>query len=195
MSLPLAIPRAFDVEVRWDIATERLLWPSPDELNDPDATLAGNHQYQDLRDATWGQVTAIAERERAYIDRIVTAERPQQEAELLLGELDDAADENDEYPLLGLDLGVAAAVIALSAMGQIPAASCNGGAFGGVHRGEHPYVAFYARPSSVELLVDLAREAGAGMSDRHGLALLYGQTVFALQAFALVATRAASLTS
>ena len=192
MSLSQAVPRAFEVEVRWDIAPERLLWPSSDELNDPDATLAGNHHYQDLRDATWSQVIAMAERERGYIDRIVTAKKPQREAEALFGELDDAANDSDEYPLLGLDLGVAAAVLALSAMGQIPALSCNGGAFGGTHRGEHPYVAFYAKPSSVQALISLAREAGAGMSDRDGLAVLYGRTVTALQDFALAAVKAAT---
>lgn len=184
MGIAPAAEKSFDVELRWDIQPERLSWPSHQELEDPEATLGGNHHYQDLRGATWDEVSAMAKLEGRLMARIESAPCPSDESVAVLDELETAT-EGDEYPLLGLDLGVAAAVLAISAAGQIPVLSCNGGAFGGAHRGEHPYVAFHAQPEAIAQIMACARAVGAGLSDRDGLAVVYGRTIGVLRTFAL----------
>ena len=49
--------------------------------------------------------------------------------------------------LWGLDIGVASATIALSALGAIPVGSCNAGGFGGHHQGASPLCRLLPRNS------------------------------------------------
>ncbi len=65
--------------------------------------------------------------------------------------------ESDEG-LFGLDIGVASAVIALSAARCIPCSSCNGGAYGGSHQERHPVIAFYAENRADRAAIALCRK-------------------------------------
>lgn len=83
-------------------------------------------------------------------------------------------DELYEEPegLLGLDLGVAACVASLSAMGCIPASSCNGGAFDGYHLEEYPLVTFLADRASARRVLKIAERAGLGLRQDDGYLVL-----------------------
>jgi hypothetical protein len=62
--------------------------------------------------------------------------------------------------LWGLDIGVASATIALSALGAIPG-SCNAGGFGGHHQAAYPYVSFFLGGISPEFVIPISRTASA----------------------------------
>ncbi len=90
--------------------------------------------------------------------------------------------------LWNLDPGVASATAALSALGAIPIASCNGGVLGGSHKEAYPLVAFYLPAELGIALQTLAESAGTGLLvDEHGLAQIYGQSYRELVKFAEVA--------
>lgn len=89
--------------------------------------------------------------------------------------------------LWGLDVGVASAVIALSALGATPFISCNAGSFGGVHPASRPYVAFYIASASPDLLLALAEGAGLGLEVQDGVLCLYARTILDLMQFARLA--------
>ena len=77
--------------------------------------------------------------------------------------------------LWGLDIGVASATIALSALGAIPVGSCNAGGFGGHHQGAYPYVSFFLGGAPPEFVVSISRAASVGLrSDADGLAQIFG---------------------
>ncbi len=70
---------------------------------------------------------------------------------------------------------MAAATIALSALGATPVGSCNAGGFGGHHQARYPYVAFYVEPGPAALILALAQAAEVGLrGDDSGLAQIYG---------------------
>jgi hypothetical protein len=77
--------------------------------------------------------------------------------------------------------------MALNALGAHTALSCNGGAFGGVHLRNRPSVRFYIQNLSVEVLLQLARDAHVGPAEEEGRVLLYGRSVLDLQRFAALA--------
>jgi hypothetical protein len=60
--------------------------------------------------------------------------------------------------LWGLDIGVASATIALSALGAIPVGSCNAGGFGGHHQGAFPYVSFFLGGAPPGFVVSISRQ-------------------------------------
>jgi hypothetical protein len=91
-----------------------------------------------------------------------------------------------------LDVGVASAVIALSALGATPFISCNAGSFGGVHPAGRPYVAFFVGAASPDILVELAEAAGVGLEVEDGVVRLYARTVLDLIKFADLAQARAS---
>lgn len=182
--------RIFDVEVRRDVKPRGLTWPTLAELNDPEATLGGNHLYEDLRWARWSHVRRVIKIETDAIGRIMAAADPAEAAD----RLDQTYQKTGElhiHPLHGLDLGVASATLALAANRAVPVISCNGGAFGGSHLGLHPYVAFHARKNALGELLAWAGEAGAGLVGRDGLVVLYADRIDPMIAFARIACEAA----
>ncbi|HXZ18009.1 MAG TPA: hypothetical protein VEH77_18950, partial [Roseiarcus sp.] len=96
----------------------------------------------------------------------------------------------DEPALWGLDVGVAAATIALSAYGATPVSSCNAGAFGGQHQAKHPYVAFYLPKALAAEIMHCAEESNVGLlCDEDGVAQIYGREEMDLHRFAETAWR------
>ena len=138
--------KPFDLETPAAPDPGRLRWPRRWEVSGDEAAPAGNQHYQDLTAASWADVFRVLEVEAALVRRLEDALDPSGEASRVEAELDGQRDDDDETPLRGLDLGVASAVLVLAAAGAVPVASCNGGAFGGVHMGANPYVACYIRP-------------------------------------------------
>lgn len=155
-------------------------WPDSVSVDDERHPL-GNHQYRDLRWVTSEEAVRVAELETELVERVRSAASPEDEMNLVDDELYD-----DPDGLLGLDLGVAGAVAALAAIGCIPVASCNGGAFGGWHHEDHPLVVFYAPKSLVPTLLRAAAETSTGLDNHDGALMLYAEAVDGPMAFARI---------
>jgi hypothetical protein len=152
--------------------------------------LAGNQMYQDLRGYGWPDVAAALEVERRLIAQLQEAEDLETEAASIDDERLDCFEPSDG--LWALDIGVASATVALSALGAIPVGSCNAGGFGGHHQGAYPYVAFFLGGAVPGLVISIAREASVGLgSDEAGLAQIFGAGDLDLLRFAEVALKAA----
>lgn len=167
----------FDVEIRIDVDPANLSWPDEAEAAGP--ALSGNQQYMDLRGLTWAQAQTAYAAESSLL-RQIDAGRNEHDLKAL-------------HPAVaacgrltwGLDLGTASTVAAVSAAGLIPAASCNGGAFGGAHFEPHPLVSFFAKPAVVPLLTSCARSARIGLgTHRRGTVVAYSDDIRRLRAFA-----------
>lgn len=180
---PLSV-RTFEVEIRCDldpVACETLSAEAADTA-DETGELGGNALYQDLRGASWSQVRALLEVERALVQRIGSSPDPAAaEAEY---EAERDTDPDNLEGLSGLDVGVAAAASALSALGATPFISCNAGTFGTRHPARQPYVAFYLSAASPALLLALAEAASVGLQVLDGKITLYARSVLDLQRFA-----------
>jgi hypothetical protein len=162
-----------------------ILHPEEAERGTEDGDLDGNMAYDDLRGMTWDDVLETLERERAVVAILAAAPDPNEAYEAF--EVDRLSEWGADA-LWGLDPGVAAATITLSAMGAIPISSCNGGALGGEHLEAYPLVAFYVASASPDMLLACADAAQAGLVlDAHGCAQLFGQTCAPLLAFASAA--------
>ena len=179
------VPRSFPVEIRRELKTGDLAKASMEELEqaEEDGSLAGNRSYRDLRGFSWEEVRAALDAEIAMINRLKAAE--DLEAEASAFEDLQATSFEDEPALWALDVGVAAATIALSAYGATPVSSCNAGAFGGQHQAKYPYVAFFL-PSELAPEIMLCAEASdVGLvSDENGIVRIYGRGDMDLVRFA-----------
>jgi hypothetical protein len=161
------------IEQVLDIGCLASLTEAEAEEADENGQLAGNHMYQDLRGYTWADLAKAIEIERRLIGRLQAAQDLEAEAEQLDDERLDSFEPDDG--LWELDIGVASATVALSALGAVPVGSCNAGGFGGHHQGAHPYVAFFLGKARVDEVVSLAQAAQVGLrSDGAGLAHIYG---------------------
>ncbi len=178
-----------EFEIRRDLNVDDLAELSPAEAFEAEEQgyLAGNKSYRDLRGFGWEDVRRALELERAVVGRIEAANDPAV-AESDFDELRlEALDPIEE--LCGLDVGVASAVLAVSALGAIPVSSCNGGCFGSPHQAQHPYVAFYLPKDRAARVLDLAEPADVGLCvDQDGIAQIYGRTIHDLLRFAALAS-------
>ena len=157
----------------------RLRWPESGHGADGSG-FGCNRDYCDLRGMTMSDAADVMDEEGELVSRIEAAEDVDEELDLIEEELAE-----DPGGMMGLDVGVAAAVAALSAIGCMPFASCNGGAFGGRHHEAYPLVAFCARPGHVPALMDAAVRAGVGLeSDAAGDVVVYADDVRRMRGFA-----------
>lgn len=167
----------FDVEIETDVDPRQLGWPGDDAS---DLGYTGNREYADMRGLTWADAEETFQEEQLLITRIEAAQSAEDEYSIILDELCE-----DFGCLHGLDIGVAATVVALSAAGCIPISSCNGGAFGDFHHESHPLVALYVRPESFSTLLQGALDAGAGFSNGDsGEAIIYATSIAIMMKFA-----------
>jgi hypothetical protein len=132
---------------------------------------------------TWDDVADAISIEKGVLSRLAKA------ADVLseLRAFDDERCQEDDPPLAlwGLDVGVAAATIALSAFGATPIGSCNGGAFGDLHQGKHPYVAFYLPGELVGRLQAIAVNAQIGLvGGEDGIARIFARRIDDMMKFA-----------
>ncbi|MER9000630.1 hypothetical protein NKH58_22690 [Mesorhizobium australicum] len=180
----------FDVQPERKVSAEGLRWPVGAEV-ETDSGLGCNREYCDLRGLSWTDARQIHALELAMIRKIESGEEPGED----YASIEDELESTDETGLLmGLDIGVASTVAALSAARCIPVTSCNGGAFGIPHHEAHPLVVFCARPQQLELLVQGAEKAGVGLvSNASGHLVVYADDIRKMPAFALalIETRAA----
>lgn len=137
-----------------------LAWFDGDDADDGTG-LGCNLEYRDLRGLRLEDLRRVLDRESKWIERFLADG----------SDCDGCEDGCDacELEVEGLELGVASAVVALSALGCIPYTSCNGGVFGGEHVADHLIIGFYLRPPHVETVREASRRAGVGLTnDRSG---------------------------
>jgi hypothetical protein len=178
-------PRSFPKEIRRELKIGDLADASMEELEqaEEDGSLAGNRSYHDLRGFSWEEVRAALDAEISVINRLKAAE--DLEAEISALEDLQATSFEEEPALWGLDVGVAAATIALSAYGATPVSSCNAGAFGGEHQARYPYAAFFLPKELAPEIVLCAEASDVGLvCDENGVAQIYGQGEMDLVRFA-----------
>jgi hypothetical protein len=174
----------YSVELVRRFPAAALINPSAGELDSGEEDcLVGNLHYRDLRGFTWDDVADVLRRETTLFERFAAATDQDQEAEQFDEERIDTLDELDA--IWALDIGTAAATLALSALGAVPVASCNAGGFGGRHAARFPYVAFYIGAAEPAVILSLAESTGLGLDVIDpGLGRLFGRTNFDLHRFA-----------
>jgi hypothetical protein len=149
--------KEFDLDVVRNARPKRLFWPARRAAQE-DGYLGGNHRYLALVKLSWLELEDILKFECELMERVGSATDPADEEDVVYDELLE-----EDVGLQGLDIGVASAVVALSAAGCIPFSSCNGGAFGREHFEDYPLVAFYARAAALPLLLECAEHARVGL--------------------------------
>lgn len=177
--------REFDVEIEVRVDIASLDWPERGDAGE-DSGLGCNRHYADFRGVGWRAVAAMISAEKGFVDRVSSARNMAAECSALNEELFEEEEQNGYHSLWGLDLGVASAVLALSAARCIPFSSCNAGAFREGHHAEgYPLVAFFVRPQMATIIIDCANKVGVGLrQDQHGVVHVYGRRVEDLLAFA-----------
>lgn len=177
----------FDIEVHRAIDVDGLAALSEPEAEaaSDEGYLRGNNRYEDHRGWNWEDVRAALKVEASIVEQLGCAE----DAAAAEAAFEQERNLDGEGPagLWGLDVGVASAVIALSALGATPFISCNAGSFGGAHPASQPYVAFYLADASPHLLLDLGARAGVGLDAEDGVLRLYARSVLDLLQFARLA--------
>jgi hypothetical protein len=171
--------KTFEVEIVRHLSGADLTWPTRGGAN-ADSGLGGNRDYVDLRRVSWTQVKRALPFELALMNSLRGSRDAAEDYE------DDQRNEDINEILLGLDVGVASAVMALSASRCVPFSSCSGGAFSRrTHFEEHPLVAFYARLPWLPLLLTVAESAEIGMTNGpSGAVVAFADDVYKFTRFA-----------
>jgi len=176
---------AYDVPIDQALVVDQVAELSQAEADEADESgfLAGNQMYQDLRGCGWDELARTIVVERDFIIRLQQAEDLEAEAAQIDDERLDCFEPSEG--LWELDIGVASATIALSALGAIPVGSCNAGGFGGQHQASHPYVAFYLDAADPELITSIARQVNVGLNNgAEGLVQIFAAGDLDLLSFA-----------
>ena len=182
-------PARYAPPITRDLASRPLndLDPEEEGRAAEDGDLDGNKAYEDLRGMSWEDAAATLQQDRMIVARLSTAEDLDESYE---GFETERLSEWGADALWGLDPGVAAATIALSALGATPVSSCNGGVLGGDHLEKYPLVTFYEAAAPPQDLLACVEAANAGLLvDGRGRIQLFGATCEELLAFAGAAVR------
>lgn len=176
------------VQIRREIAVERLAVPDPQVVGGEESGFEGNRAYDDLRGLAPDDLRTALRRERLWIQRL----RRAMDLDAAAAALEEERFESfDDDGLWGLDVGVGSATVALSVLGCTPFYSCNGGLLGGFHVGSHPVIAFFLPAIAADQVLALAEMADVGLVlDAAGRARLYAASLEPLVRFAELALTA-----
>lgn len=176
--------RAYPQPIVRDLQLDDLAEITPEEADAGEAVgLEGNQQYRDIRDVSWEFVAEAIAREKALFDRFAEAADVEEEAERYAEEIEEAI--FPEEDLWGLDIGVIAAVMALSALGAVTVSSCNAGGFGRAHVEQFPLIAMFLPRHAAGEVMAIAEAADVGLDMLPGGRVrLYGRTDYDLHRFA-----------
>jgi hypothetical protein len=141
--------------------------------------LPENGQYVDLRGFQHCDLVAVLEEERAGYAALAAAGYSQP----AIDQLD--ARQRQAAIVRIVDFGMAAAVVALSALGCVPVSSCRGNSLG-ARRHEHPapMVTFYARRIHLAALADAVARADIGIVNNAAKLEAYADDLRKMHAFA-----------
>lgn len=160
------------LEIRQEIDLGALSWPTREMISSGEVG-GMNRLYEDFRGCSWKLARDVIELEECILNRWANATEE--------ASLDEFIGDEEAEDLYGLDPGIAAAVIALSAAGCATVASCSGGPG---HSEAHPLVAFYCRPAGALDLMEVAEEAGCGLENINGgMLLLYSDHINSMVEF------------
>lgn len=163
------VQRESEVLIERSVNPREMGWPSAAELAEEGYF---NRGYQDLRGLSWDEASSVLKLERMLIAR------RRGDIKVATESISDTESES----LGDLDLGVAAAVFALSAAKCAPISSCNG-SLG--HAEAYPLVAFYCRKGRVRAIINAAALADCGVQNgSSGSLVLYAGNVERLLNFA-----------
>ena len=155
--------------IEQSVELSRLDWPPESDLASEEHFVRG---YIDMRGLTWEDACEALRLEQDILLR----------AEGDLAGAGEALSDDEYYALYGLDVGVTAAVVALSAASCAPFTSCNGGVG---HHEAHPAIGFYCRKGRVRSLLNAAEVASCGLvNGEGGFLVLYAASVAPLLLFA-----------
>jgi hypothetical protein len=142
--------------------------------------LPANQTYVDLRGFRRIDLDAVLEEETAGWRELEAAGYAQQSI--------DAIDRRQASRSVVriVDFGVAAAVVALSALGCVPITSCRGNSLG-ARRHEHPapMITFYSRRMHLPAILEAAAAADAYLANNEAKIELYAEDLRKMHAFAL----------
>lgn len=168
--------KRFDEKIEWNIIGSGLGIPPKSEF---DQFKIENHDFEEYR-SSWDEVERALEFEHSLLRRLEKA--PDLEAERVL--VSDELYEDDDLPIRTLDLGIGSVVLALSSMGCLTIASCNGGFLGDHHHEEHPLVVFYARAKEALFLLETAKNLNVGISNEDGPLIAWANDIWDMHASA-----------
>jgi hypothetical protein len=167
-----------------DFARLTILSDADLDRADEEGFLGGNQEYQDLRGLDRDDLAWAIQHEALLVAAVKSASDPAAvEARLYARRsLDD-----ERQSLWHLDLGVAAATVAIAAAGGQPYLSCNGGAYGHPHGCERPQVRFYLQNLDLRRLKAWTEMAGVSLAQLDDVLVLHASEPDRLLAFAQVA--------
>lgn len=144
--------------------------------------LDGNREYAAaVLDASWSEATEALEIERDRLAVAARADNPDEFEDRLDGDLEDW----EQLGTYGLDLGVAAAVLALSASGCVTSTSCRGHAGRSGPDRDYPKVRFFSDRERGDLVSRAAASAGCGFGvDDEGVGMIWAPSVAEMMDFA-----------
>lgn len=164
------------IEVVRDLDTS-LLDPLDDEEASTEDGMMLNHVYVDVRGCDISDLDHTIEEEVAFYSEVSELAGD----ERAIAELLDEHALESESPF---DIGVTAAVVAISYAGGAPITSCNGGWFGRVHSSGFPHVLFSIAGEDIGPLPDAAEVADCGLTNDGPHAELYADDLPKLLRFA-----------
>ena len=164
------------IKVVRDLEPE-LLEPLDDEEASVTDGMLLNHMYVDMRGCDMCDLAHAIADETEFLQE---AEKLRHDPKIL-GDLMDSFLEQTE---LDFDLGVNAAVIALSVVGAAPISSCNGGWFGDWHSSSVPHILFSIAPCDVGVVLEAAEVANCGIINNGRHAEIYADKLPKLLDFA-----------
>ena len=152
-----------DVEIKRSACASQMEMPDEERLTCTSGLLE-NHEYVQMWDVSIDDAIWTITNEAELLARIEAIPEAQQEEKL--EEICDELREDCDL-LIGLDFGVAGLVDALTAANCVTISSCNGGVMGDVHAMPHPWIIFHAPTTLVDILLQAAEEADAGLINTH----------------------------
>ncbi|MGW0590946.1 hypothetical protein [Streptosporangium sp. NPDC002607] len=131
-----------------------------------------NRDYAPLYDVTWDEAEGALEIERDALDRAYQAHDAEGFEETLETVVNDAYENEDDsfaWHIGGIDLGVAALVMAIVAAGGTTYTACRGRAPGSLHLQQHPHVGVILDADRAALISQFVLETGCCLySEKEG---------------------------
>ncbi len=155
-----------------------LLHPLDDEEASTVDGMMLNHAYVEVRGCDASDLDHAIAEETAFYDE---ASELDDDSDALFDLLDRHFVESES----SFDVGVAAAVVAISTVGGVPISSCNGGWFGDDHRSSVPHILFSITPGEVDIVQRAAAAADCGLTNNGAHAEIYADELPKLLRFAL----------
>jgi hypothetical protein len=156
------VPR-FDVDITVGVNLDGVIWPA----NAVQYGYDNNRSYMNLRRARWRDVDQMIAVEQKLTRPCLTDARDKEEFDELWKRASEGFElpyELEEFPdafeaAFALDLGTAAATLALNAAGCPTIMACSG------HQTGYPYIAFWLPTAKLALLEEAAREGRIGLGN------------------------------